>query len=315
MSNIKHFRAVGAGNITAALIKDSITESGIRLRTFELEYPRMIHAEVMTHRMASKNSSSTRAIPVERMIELVKQKPATPIYWGENNAGMSSKRELEGFKLTAAKQLWESITESVIASVRVLSSKTGINAHKQIAGRWLETASFIKVVFTATDMNNFYFLRNHPAAQPEIQELARVMLEAEAASTPTLLKAGEWHLPYVEVVDGKYMVGDTEVDLDTALKVSASCCAQASYRKLDDSIEKANDVFSKLNIGTDTGEPAHASPTEHQGMVMHGTNEPFNPDTWEPGITHVRRDGSLWSGNLRGYIQYRQLINNESVSG
>jgi hypothetical protein len=31
-----------------------------------------------------------------------------------------------------------------------------------------------------------------------------------------------------------------------------------------------------------------------------------------PGITHQDREGQLWSGNLRGWIQHRKLIPNEA---
>ena len=104
----------------------------------------------------------------------------------------------------------------------------------------------------------------------------------------------------------------TIVDLETAKMISVSCCAQVSYRKLDDSIEKARKIFDMLNIGSNV-KPAHASPLEHQGTPMNVFESmPFFPSTWEEGITHVRRDGSLWSGNLRGWVQLRQLIPNEA---
>lgn len=309
---------VGKGNISAKIIKDSITKSGQRIRTFELEFHRFILPEFATHRMFSKNSASTRAIPVATMIDLVTRTPAKPIHWGLNEPGMQSNVEMDVTRQQAAESLWDACISSVISYVRVMADKTGINGHKQWVGRWLETATMIKIVCTFTEDKNFYALRYHKDAQPEIRELARVMIAAEEKSTPELLKAGEWHLPYIATkrIDGKltyWSSDDTQIDLDTARKISASCCAQASYRRLDDTIEKALGIFEKLKLDGDSTEPRHASPVEHQATPMDASNIPFNPNTWQNGVTHVRRDGSLWSGNLRGWVQYRQLIPNEAV--
>lgn len=301
----------GKGGIIVRIIADSISKT--RITTFELEYPRMIHSEMMTHRMLSKNSSSTRAIPVARAIEIVEEKPAMPIHWGENNPGMSSNQELDEYRRIHAQELWINCMQSVISYVKSMSDKDSINGHKQWAGRWLETASFIKVVLTGTEFNNLYALRHHKDAQPEFYELVDCMMRAQEQSVPNTLSHGEWHLPYIDYIDGKYYTNGTEVDLETAKRVSTSCCAQASYRKLDNTIEKANMIFSMLHLGDDSGQPAHASPSEHQATPMSDSSVSFDPSTWDTGITHVRKDGSMWSGNFRNWIQHRQLISNEAV--
>lgn len=305
-----------AGGINVKLLTDSVSSVyGTRLRTFELEYQRFFHSEGLTHRMLSKNSSSTRAIPVDRAIELVMEKTAMPIHWGENNPGMQSKRVLSDQQLELAKIEWLKLRDSIISHVKIMSDKTGINGHKQWAGRPLEVMSFIKVVLTGTDLENLWYLRDHVDAQPEFRELVRGMQSVSEKSTPTVLKPGQWHLPYIDFIDGKYYSNGIELDLDTAKRVSASCCAQASYRKLDDSIEKADKVFKMLNLDTESNDPKHSSPVEHQATPMDDNSIPFNPNTWEHGITHVRRDGSLWSGNFRNWIQFRQLIPNEAKWG
>lgn len=169
---------IGKGGISARVIADSVSPDNIRITTFELEYPRFIHSEFMTHRLFSRNSSSTRAIPVSKMIELIEENPAMPIHWGENNPGMQSNKELDPTRKQAAEGLWKSCLNSVISHVKVMSDKIGINGHKQWVGRWLEPATFMKVVVTATEYNNFFWLRDHADAQPEIRELARVMKQA-----------------------------------------------------------------------------------------------------------------------------------------
>lgn len=303
----------GKGGITVRVLADSISARGIRLTTFELEYQRFFHSEFMTHKMLSKNSASTRAIPVARAIQLIKERPAMPIHWGLNNPGMQSNTEMDETRREAAEASWLASMDSAIAFANVMSDKDGINGHKQWVGRVLEPYSFMKVVCTGTEYANLFALRHHRDAQPEFFELSDCMIRARAMSVPKQLKPGQWHLPYVDFVEGRYFVGGVEVPLDIARKVSASCCAQASYRRLDDTVEKALDIFEKLKLDGVSSDPKHASPVEHQATPMDDLTIPFNPNTWENGITHVRRDGSLWSGNLRGWVQYRQLIPNESV--
>lgn len=308
---------LGLGCIKSTIIKDSISR-GSRFTTFELEYPRFIHSEIMTHCMLEKNAASSRAIPVESMIKTIEDKPAAPISWGANNPGMQSNSVLDESKRNAAQALWRLAARRAISYARRLADKDHINAHKQIVNRITEPFQVMKTVMSGTEWANFFWLRNHPDAQPEFQELARVMWDCMQESKPQELQPGEWHLPYVEYINGVYSVNGIEYDLDQARKISASCCAQVSYRKLNDTIEQAEKVFGMLNLGSEDV-PSHASPICHQGTPVQNThvvgrimNIPGLPDTWEPGITHTRRDGSLWSGKLRGWVQYRQLIPNES---
>lgn len=301
----------GKAGISAKIIKDSISPTGNRLWTYELVYPRIIHSEVMTHCILEKNAASSRAVPVEVAMKLIEENPAMPSEWGSNNAGMVSNEPLSDIQREAAIALWKEAARSAVSFARVMSDKNGINAHKQIGNRIAENYTFMKTVMSGTEWENFFWLRDHPDADPTFHELAAVMNIARAKSTPIALQPGEWHVPYVEYRNKKYWAASNEeIPLDIALKISVSCCAQASYRKLDDSVEKAIKVFDKLNIGSDT-EPAHASPLTHQGTPM--TN--FDGSVignWPQGVTHLRRDGSYWSGKFQGWIQYRQLIPNEA---
>ena len=90
--------------IKVKIIADSISQTdGIRLTTFELEYPRYIHAEIMTHRVFSRNAQSSRAVPVDKQLERVRTSPVLPIEWGANKAGMSSATLLDSAKELIAK--------------------------------------------------------------------------------------------------------------------------------------------------------------------------------------------------------------------
>lgn len=309
----------GQCGISAKVIADSVNASGNRMTTFEFVFPRIILAEVNTHRMLSKNAASTRAVPVDSIIKMVEDEPAMMVHWGKNNPGMSSKEELTGYELKAAKNTWIAAAKSAISFVKLLTDKLTINGHKQWAGRILEPFTMTKQVISGTEWANFFWLRDHPDAQPEFAELAKCAKLALEQSVPQLLSAGEWHLPYVPYKDGEYWLDEeTTIPLEDAKKVSVSCTAQVSYRKLDDTLEKAQKIFSMLNIGSKE-KPCHASPLEHQATPMKESSiEDYqnicdNLDTWENGITHVRRNRSLWSGNLHGWIQYRQLNDNEAV--
>lgn len=299
------------------ILADSIDPHGKRITTFELEYPRFIHAELLTHKDLARNSASSRAIPIVAMNQRVLDDPAMPIHWGINQSGMQAKAEMSDSVKQTAICLWKAAAKNAVLSASLLSEEC--NAHKQIANRLTEFAQWMKVVVTATEWNNIWWLRDHSDAQPEFQDLAHKMRTAYNTSIPQLLLPGEWHLPYVlttfDVVGGAALYKDSnENNLTTeqAIRVSASCCAQVSYRKLDDSQEKADMIFDRLVNSV----PVHASPTEHQATVIdyNGVNV-FNPVTWAEGITHVTKEGILCSGNLRGWIQHRQLIKNNYVPG
>ena len=302
----------GQGNISARIIADSISGNGNRITTYELEYPRFFHSEVMTHRMLSKNAASSRAIPVDKMHETIKHKMALPVFWGKNQPGMKAKEELDPIAIDKSKELWSIAADMALYFASALFK---VGNHKQISNRITEPFQIMKTVLTGTEFSNFFYLRNHPDAQPEFRELARCMLEARNSSTPMRLNPGQWHMPYVltlkEGNDVKYIAEDgSELSIEDALKISGSCCAQVSYRRLDDTLEKAIKVFDMLNVGSEK-DPAHASPLEHQAKVMH-THMYNTIFGWEKGVTHVTSDGHAWSGNFKGWIQHRKLIPNEN---
>ena len=64
--------------IKAEIIADSLSPQGHRLTTFICVFPRIVLAEFNTHRMLSRNSASSRAIPFNKMLEMVKTNPFIP---------------------------------------------------------------------------------------------------------------------------------------------------------------------------------------------------------------------------------------------
>lgn len=281
------------------------------MTTMEIEYPRFILAELNTHRMLSKNSASSRAIPVKAMHEQINASPATPVYWGKNQAGMQAKEALGGEALNSVQLIWNKAKEDALHWAAAMA---GLELHKQIANRITEPWMTMKTVISGTEWSNLYWLRLHKDAQPEFRELALKMHDAHLASIPQLLKYGEWHLPYVNqdwLSSGEQIFLDNEgnpITLADAKMISASCCAQVSYRKSDDTLDKAQKIYHQLIEST----PAHASPVEHQATPMDTTDEYWEDNV---GISHCDRNGQLWSGNLRGWVQLRKTLPNEAVWG
>ncbi len=302
----------GKGGISATVVADSVSPSGQRITTFELEYPRFIHAEFMTHRQFSRNAASSRAIPIEKMIEQVEKNPAMPIHWGKNQAGMQAKEEIADTGI--GEEFWGGAACDAVENAEALDFH---GLHKQIVNRILEPYQFIKVVCTATEYENFFYLRDHEDAQPEIAELARVMKGSRSEYNPKHLKVGEWHLPYVDLEckfgHRFYSVGGLPVEVEDAIKISASLCAQVSYRKADQSIDKALKIYDQL-VGM---KPVHASPFEHQAtpMDLYKANPVLLHAESTRGVTHMDRDFNFWSGNFKGWVQNRQLIEGHVYNG
>ena len=315
----------------AKVIAHSVSSfSGHEIVTFEIEFWRGVLAEFNTHNALSKNTSSSRAIPVPTMNKTILDSIAGPVRFGKANTGMQDNGEhfslvnVGGIEMTP-EQAWVAAVETMVMFSEAFHEA---GYAKQVCNRLTEVGQTVKMVVTATDLANFFWLRDHYMADPTIEALAKAMKKAYKESQPTILHPGDWHTPYYG--DGSWKEGfDYDyhgIPLTDALAISASCCAQASYRKLDDTLEKAKGVVARLNLGVDLTEPCHASPTEHQGtpIAKSQTNDPsddtdgvnlLHPCTWQEGITHITRDGVFGSGNLKGFIQYRQLIPGNVYTG
>ena len=312
--------------IKAEVIADSIhTITGTRITTFELVYPRFIHSEFMTHRIFNRNASSSRAIPTDRFIEQVRTNPVFPSYWGKNQKGMQAKEELTEDQRGDAIFIWEQAAASAATYAEMM--RRG-QVHKQIVNRILEPFTHIRVVVTSTSWVNFYGLRDHEDAQPEIRLLAQAMKAAHNESKPRTLPKGQWHMPYIAHIDrvGAYNYckhqritrdePSNEEVTGLLLKVSAARCARASYNNFEgkpSGIEEDLKLFAQLV----ENQPVHASPTEHQATPMDYESKFINnanPATWEQGVTSMDREGKLYSGNLLDFVQFRKLIPGETIT-
>lgn len=276
--------------IAAEIVADSISAEGVRLTTLQLRYPRWIHSELMTHRVFSRNASSSRAVPVHRLIDDIERDPAVPLFWGRNQPGMQAAAELNGDDRDRAGDAWHCALQAALTWAREIASA---GAHKQIVNRVLEPFSHINVVVTATEWSNFFTLRRHDDAEPHIRVLADRMFEAMTASVPKLLLPGDWHLPYV--TDWTQPVG---APIDAPVRASVARCARVSYLTHDGRVPDIVDdlaLYDRLVASA----PLHASPAEHQA-----TPDRMRWSGWETPALH---------GNLRGWIQFRKTLRGENA--
>ena len=297
--------------ITAKILLDSINPVGNRITSWILTYPRFFHSEILTHRAFSRNAASSRAIPVKRMVDDIRQNCAMPIFWGKNQAGMQAKEELDDiikrreilvspvgnsldpYTLTvtdkhAAKHEWLAARDSAIKHAEKMME---LGVHKQIANRIIEPFMHMTVIITGTEFENFFALRAHPDAQPEFQDLAYKMLNIYQLSEPNKLKEGEWHIPFGDKLDETRL---TELYYQTAipheelkLRISVARCARVSYLNF----EGKDDYNKDIELSETLSSSGHWSPFEHSAMAL-STSE--------------------YSGNFKGWKQYRKTFNEEN---
>lgn len=252
--------------ITAKIIKDSINPHGCRITTYILQYPRFIHSELMTHRMFSRNAASSRAIPIDKMIEDVLTNPAQPIHWGKNQKGMQAYEEISNDDSIKARLIWFEARDLIIEQARKLYF---LGVHKQVCNRLLEPFVNIRVLLTATEFSNFFKLRAHHAAQPEIKDLAYKMLGEYETSKPEVLPIGKWHIPFSDKMP-------EDIDDETKLKVAIARAARVSYNTFEGviNIEKDIQLYDKLLS------EEHFSPFEHCARCYNGESMFDNFSGW-----------------------------------
>jgi len=266
----------------AKILADSVNPNGQRLTTMSLTYPRCIHSEFMTHRMFSRNSASSRAIPFEKMIENILADPFIPIKWGKNQKGMQAYEEFEAGSAVAlaSESAWVECMKSTVRRAKVMHE---MGLHKQIVNRLVEPWMWITVIASATCWDNFFKLRCHEAAEPHIQKIAYMARDLREAAEPTALDWGQWHLPLTG------FDGDDELLSNDLVKVSVARCARVSYL----THEGVRDVEADIKLHDRLLGNGHWSPFEH-AAVCH--------------------EEDVFSGNfVNGWRQYRKLFGNETA--
>ena len=280
---------------SARVIKDSISPSGIRLTTMEWTFHRFILAEVNTHRVLSRNSASSRAIPLRKQLDRVTNNIAMPVEWRAEQRGMQGGDLLPEKTTEAAELAWEMARNQATKYARMLGE---LGVHKSIVNRLLEPFMWHTAIITATDWDGVWHQRCHRDAQHEFQKVARLAKDAYDASEPEEVGPDGWHLPYIDADDhaAAHDLEAAQTDGVTATellrRVSTARCARVSYlthdgrRSLEDDLTLYERLTANLSNGTD--DPWHASPLEHVAT---------------PAI-----DDETPRGNFTGWHQYRHMV-------
>ncbi len=283
----------------ARVIADSLSPDGVRITTVEATMPRIVLAEANTHRDRERNSASSRAIPIEKMIQRVVSDPFVPEDWGRNGKGMQAHGSLDEGLSLRAKMAWLDARWHMVAAVNTLHE---LGVHKQLANRLLEPFQWHTVIMTATEWSNFFNLRCSPQAQPEIERTASAIREAMHASEPRVLAHGEWHLPFVDE-------RDAELTLADKLRVSTARLARVSYLTHNG----IRDVQHDFDLHDSLLSAGHMSPFGHPARPM--TRADVEDRMRFLGATGVdwgrARISDHFSGPFRGWVQYRKTIPGE----
>lgn len=310
----------------AEVICDSVSPQGKRLTTLKLRYPKYVHSELMTHRVLSRNASSSRAVPVKWLLHEARDDVlrAEPCTWDRNRPGMQGAEPLEGMALEQCRTAWKNAALAAAAHAELMDRH---GAHKQNVNRVLEPFTHINVVVTATEWDNFFGLRLDKAAQPDMRALAVAMWEARKATTPQQLEPGEWHLPFVDHgvdydavhmkygIDGKTAIPNVSADDHLLIRISVARVARVSYESFVTG--KRSTVEEDLKLHDMLLSSKHLSPFEHQAT----------PDVWvtEDQAIKAYGDGDEpcpligWQkpnehGNFVGWRQNRKMIEGEAVA-
>jgi thymidylate synthase ThyX len=269
--------------------------------------------------MFSRNSASSRAIPVEKTLRMVQEHPYIPTHWGQNQRGMQAEQEVDYITAQGCEHEWMRARDSAIKHAQELLN---LGIHKQITNRLLEPFLWHTVIVTATEWSNFFHLRCHPMAHPEIRKVAELMRDALAASTPRELKYGEWHRPLSYdletakelaermTVNGRQ--GDMQWMVDQFCKISVGRCARVSYLTHDGKRDTQKDI----ELHDELLKNGHMSPFEH--VARPATAEDWKTALFPPLFADANRPGfsvnpvEQWHGNFRGWVQYRKTIPGEA---
>ena len=290
----------------AEVIADSISPAGDRLTTMVVEFPRFVLAEYNTHRKFSRNSASSRAIPVSKTLNTVREAPVLPVEWPREQPGMQGGLDLDNVDQSLAENFWLNTHKAVVNEVdRYLETLKSVypnltektlkehTLHKSVVNRVLEPWMMHTVIVSSTEWDNFFEQRCSPQAQPEIRVPAEMMRDALNNSTPDGLGRGMFHLPFVdyETYESIHIKYDPGVDLVKYLiAVSVARCARVSYlnhegvRSIEDDIKLFNRLMS--------AEPKHFSPGEHVAT---------------PASRNFSGEAQSTLGNFDGWEQVRHI--------
>jgi thymidylate synthase ThyX len=278
---------------SATVLADSVSPCGVRLTTLQVTFPRIVLAEFNTHRMLSRNSASSRAIPVEKQIARVRENPFVPEAFGANQRGMQAGEAVDPAMQAMSRAAWMEACRRAISGAETLV-EAGV--HKQWANRLLEPFTWHTVIVTATEWDNFFALRCNEMAQPEIRRAAEMMRFAMKRSVPEPLAIVDYHQPLIGAEDYAEGMPDEYYPM-----VSIARCARVSYL----THEGKRDVAADLALYDRLLSSGHMSPFEHVAFV----GDDINAE-----LASEYRGASGFVGNFRWpWVQFRKTLPGEAV--
>ena len=353
--------------IKVEIVADSINQQGDRLTSLVLTYPRIIHAEMMTHRMFSRNASSSRAVPIQKMIEAVKNNTFCPFEFQKAHKGMQGSEYFTGQDKADCIKLWLESAELALQQAEKMKEK-GIT--KQVINRILEPYQYYTVLITGSEegWDNFFNLRcpqykihqgtykskkealkyglsngelknwsdldwlqnNEGHAEIHIMDLAEKIYDAVNESTPKQLKSDEWHIPFEDkIVQGYINSGesvDRTINKETLVKISTAMAAHTSYTIVGGESVKSYEKWIELHDKLIAYDPPHSSPMEHCARAMDdeeyvsyikGVPDMIDYEKDEIAISYLKTyedsPEAGWCNNLKGFIPYRYMIDNNLI--
>lgn len=323
------------------IVADSINSFGNRITTFLITFPRYILAEFNTHRMFSRNSASSRAIPFKKMVKAVQDHPFIPSEWMKDHPGMQGNEYLNESDSHWSAETWTTARDKAIEQATLLNQKYGVT--KQMANRLLEPYMWHTCLVTSTEWENFFALRAHKDADINIQTIAFMMLSDYNNSSPVKLQPGEWHIPfrdkmpefdYSDVLNTA--TGLYGFTLNDAIKISTAVCARTSYTIIGEDT-KAPDFGVDIRLHDKLAQSGHWSPFEHIAKCMDNDEYLGNYISKTQSVIYCSEEEWLkadpgrkistsftlgltvkvfiefgWCGNFRGFIQHRKQFKYEN---
>ena len=352
--------------IKAEIVGHSLSPQGDELISVLCTFPRIILAEVNTHRMLSKNTSSSRAIPFNKMVEAIQENPFIPIAWQKEHKGMQGSEYItEKVFIREAESNWLLARDKAIESAQYLNKTCQVT--KQLCNRLLEPFMWTTMLITGSKegWDNFFNLRcpqykihqgtykskkealqhglsngelknwsdldwlqnNEGHAEIHIMDLAEKIYDAMNESTPKQLQAGEWHIPFGDRIDENKLDRDLgwldlqdlaeNADLEYSIwlnhnkiKISTAMAARTSYTVVGDEKEIDYSKMIELHDRLIAQNPPHSSPLEHCARAMSEVEYTASKST---GYTRKGEDQYGWCNNLKGFIPYRYMIDNNLI--
>lgn len=300
----------------AKIIADSVF-GGVRITTFSVFYPWVVHAEVLRHKIFSHGVASSRAIPLKDQIKSCQEQPYIPYKWGAARKGMYATEEIPEEQRKEAVEIWLRARDAAIEAALDLEE---LGVHKENGAQLLKPFGYVQHLITSTDKNNFFNLRSPIQAREEMRVLSRLMKEELRASTPV---QRNYHLPFVTESELRSWGGQTphqraevikamrvsaqvprlelldprlnEEPFLAACLVSAARCARISYGHADG---KPSEYLADMDKGATHAIEGHVSTLEHQGF-----SDMFGYVT--PPVSNFRLP----------WVQFRKVFANERVFG